>query len=62
MEMINRLLSSERTKWIFVMVVIAIGGGFITSNVISYPTECMKEEMVIDFVSPNQKSKNLSIS
>ena len=50
--MINRLLSSERTKWIFVIGIVAIGAGFTARNVISYPTECIKEEMVKDFVLP----------
>ena len=45
MKMINRLLSCERTKWIFVIGVFAIGAGFTAKNVISYPTECMTEEI-----------------
>ncbi len=49
--MINRLISSERSKWIFVIGVIAIGAGFTAKNVISYPTECMTEEVVHDFGS-----------
>ncbi len=60
--MINRLLSSERTKWMFVIVAAAIGTGFIANNVISYPTECMKEEMVNDFVAPNETFRHNSIS
>ncbi len=36
----NRLLSSERSKWLFVIGLIAIGVGFTTKNVISYPSEC----------------------
>ena len=59
--MINRLLLSERTKWIFVIGVVAIGAGFTAKNVISYPTECMKEEIVNDFVSPNKITRNFSI-
>ena len=50
--MINRLISSERSKWFFVIGVIAIGSGFTAKNVISYPTECMREEVAQDFVSP----------
>jgi len=50
--MINRLISSERSKWIFVIGVIAIGTGFTAKNVISYPTECMNEEVVHEFVLP----------
>ena len=50
--MINRLISSERSKWIFVIGVVAIGAGFTAKNVISYPTECMSEEVVQDFVTP----------
>ena len=50
--MINRLISSERSKWIFVIGVVAIGAGFTAKNVISYPTECMSEEVVQDIVTP----------
>ncbi len=50
--MINRLISSERSKWIFVIGVVAIGAGFTAKNVISYPTECMSEEVAKDFVTP----------
>tara|TARA_B100001250_G_scaffold125561_1_gene106793 strand:+ start:378 stop:518 length:141 start_codon:yes stop_codon:yes gene_type:complete len=42
----NILLSGKRSKWIFVIGVIAIGVGFTTKNVISYPTECTIPEMV----------------
>ena len=50
--MINRLLSCERTKCFFVVGVVAIAAGFTAKNVISYPTECMKEEIVKEFVLP----------
>ena len=50
--MINRLISSERSKWIFVIGVVAIGAGFTAKNVISYPTEWMSEEVVQDFDTP----------
>ncbi len=50
--MINRLISSERSKWIFVIGVVAICAGFTANNVISYPTECISEEVVQDFVTP----------
>tara|TARA_Y100001968_G_scaffold65916_1_gene56679 strand:- start:288 stop:470 length:183 start_codon:yes stop_codon:yes gene_type:complete len=60
--MINRIISSERTKWIFLIGVVAISAGFIAKNVISYPTECMKEEVVKDFVSPEKIVENFSIS
>ena len=50
--MINRLLSCERTKWFFVVGVVAISAGFTAKNVISYPTECIKEEIVKEFVLP----------
>ena len=59
--MINRLISSERSKWIFVIGVVAIGAGFTAKNVISYPTECMKEEVVQDFVLPKGNARNLTI-
>ena len=42
----NRLLSGERSKWIFVIGLVAIGAGFTAKNVISYPTECTAQEMV----------------
>jgi len=42
----KRLLSGERSKWIFVIGLIAIGTGFTAKNEISYPTECTAPEMV----------------
>ena len=42
----NRLLSSNRFKWIFVIGLVAIGAGFTAKNMISYPTECTTPEMV----------------
>ena len=60
--MINRLISSERSKWIFVIGVVAIGAGFTAKNVISYPTECMSEEMVKDFVTPKGITRDFIIS
>ena len=59
--MINRLISSERSKWIFVIGVVAIGAGFTVKNVISYPTECMREEVVQDFVKPEGTTRNFII-
>ena len=59
--MINRLISSERSKWIFVIGVVAIGAGFTAKNVISYPTECMSEEVVQKFVTPKGTTRNLTI-
>jgi len=59
--MINRLISSERSKWIFVIGVVAIGAGFTAKNVISYPTECMNEEVVQDFVTPKGTTSNITI-
>ena len=58
--MINRLISSERSKWIFVIGVVAIGAGFTAKNVISYPTECMREEVVQDFVTPKGTTRNFA--
>jgi len=40
----RNLLASERTKWIFVIGLLAIGAGFTAKNVISYPTECLPEK------------------
>jgi len=48
--MINRLISGERAKWIFVIGVVAISAGFTAKNLVSYPTEFMREEVVIDFI------------
>jgi len=59
--MINRLISSERSKWIFVIGVVAIGAGFTAKNVISYPTECMREEVVQDFVKVKGNTRNFNI-
>ena len=59
--MINRLISCERSKWIFMVGVIAIGAGFTAKNVISYPTECMSEEVVQDFVRPEGITRNFNI-
>ena len=59
--MINRLISSERSKWIFVIGVVAIGAGFTANNVISYPTECMSEEVVQDLVTPKGNTGNFTI-
>ena len=59
--MINRLLSSEISKWIFVIGVVAIGAGFTAKNVISYPTECMSEEVVQDFVTSKGNTGNFTI-
>ena len=44
-DFMNRLLSSERSKVIIVIGLIAIGVGFTAKNVISYPTECTAQEM-----------------
>ena len=59
--MIKRLISSERTKWIFVIGVVAISAGFTAKNVISYPTECMSEEVVQDFVKSGGSTRNFTI-
>jgi len=58
--MINRLISSEKSKWISVMGVIAISAGFTAKNVIYYPTECMREEVAQEFVSPDGTASNFS--
>ena len=33
--------TSARSKWIFVIGLVAIGAGLTAKNVISYPTECI---------------------
>ena len=44
----NRLLSGERSKWIFVIGLIAISAGLTAKNVIPYlfPPECTTPDMV----------------
>ncbi|WP_269623485.1 hypothetical protein [Prochlorococcus marinus] len=39
-------LTSERSKWMFVIGLVAIGVGFTAKNVISYPTECLPDKAV----------------
>ena len=41
--------------------VVAIGAGFTAKNVISYPTECMSEEVVQEFVTPKGITRNFTI-
>ncbi len=41
----NHLLSSQRSKWLLGIGVVAIGAALTAKNVISYPSECMTEEM-----------------
>ena len=60
--MISRLLSSERTKWIFLIGVIAIGGGLTAKNVSSLPIECLQEGMLKNFVTSNDSASNYSMS
>ena len=38
------LLSSERSKWIFLIAVVSIGAGLTAKDVISYPTECVPKK------------------
>ena len=59
--MINRLISSERAKWIFVIGVVAIGAGLTVNNVISYQNECMSEVVLQDFVTPEGTTGDLPI-
>ena len=59
--MINRLIRCESSKWIFVIGVVAIGAGFTAKNVISYATECMREEVAQDFVTPKRTTRNFTI-
>ena len=42
----NRLLSTDRSKWIFAIGLIAIGAGVTAKNVISYPHECLPGQAV----------------
>ena len=41
----NRHLTSKRSKWLFGIALVGIVTGVTVKNVISYPTECMTEEM-----------------
>ena len=59
--MINRIISSERSKWILVIGLVSIGAGFTAKNVISYPTECISEDFVQDFVKSRGTMGNFTI-
>ncbi len=39
-------VTSERSKWIFLIGLVAITAGFTAKNVISYPTECLPDNYV----------------
>ena len=41
--------------------VVAIGAGFTAMNVSSYPTECMRDEVVKDFVTRKGTTSNFTI-
>ena len=43
-ESMRKILVSERSKWIYGIVGVAIVAGFTAKNVISYPTECGPEK------------------
>ena len=59
--MLNRIISSDRTKWIFVIGVVSIGAGFTAKNVISYPTECKSHEVVKEFLIAKGTTRNFTI-
>ena len=42
--MLDGLLKSDRAKVLAVIAIVAVGTGLAAKNVISYPTECMKEQ------------------
>ena len=42
----DRLLGNERAKVLAVVLIVAVGTAVVAKNAISYPTECMTEEMV----------------
>ena len=56
--MLDRLLASERAKWIFIIGLVALGAGITAKNVISYPTECITEEMA--HVSEQHRSMGIT--
>ena len=45
----KNFLVSQRAKWLLAIAVIAIGAGFATKNVISYPEECNSDVMALIF-------------
>ena len=59
--MINRLISSERSRWIILIGVVAIGAGFSAKNVISYPIECTRQDVVQELVSPKGTTRDFTI-
>ena len=40
----ERLLLSDRAKWIFIIILVAIGAGLTANNFISYPNNCNSQE------------------
>ncbi len=40
------IFSNQRSKWIFVIGLIAIGSGLTVKHIISFPTACGNEEKV----------------
>ncbi len=42
----KNFLVNERSKWLFIIVLVGISAGFTAKNVISYPTECLPEKAV----------------
>ena len=43
------------------IAIVAISAGFTAKNVISYPTECISEEVVQDFVSHERSTRGFTI-
>ncbi|KGG16112.1 hypothetical protein EV06_0821 [Prochlorococcus sp. MIT 0602] len=43
----KHLLSNKRARWLFSIGLVAIGIGFASRDVISYPTECMQEKVTL---------------
>ena len=44
--LMKNFLANDRSKWIFVIGLFAIGAGFTAKNVISFPTECLPDKAV----------------
>ncbi len=44
----------------FLIGVFAIGAGFTAKNVISFPPECISEEVVREFVIPKRTTMDLN--
>ncbi len=60
--MLKNFLSSERAQWIFLIGLIAIGGSLTAKNVFSYPAECKKQVVNINYIQTFASTEGNSLS